>query len=46
MGGLCNLLPSLGNRVLIDRLIDLHRSCHTREGIGHALQAEEQATGS
>jgi hypothetical protein len=25
---------------------DLHRYCHTREGIGHALQAGEQATSS
>jgi hypothetical protein len=25
---------------------DLHRYCHTREGIGHSLQAGEQATSS
>jgi hypothetical protein len=26
--------------------VDLHRYCHTREGIGHALQAGRPATGS
>jgi hypothetical protein len=26
--------------------IDLDRCCHTQQGIGHALQAGEQATGS
>jgi hypothetical protein len=25
---------------------DLHCYCHTQKGSGHALQAEEQATGS
>jgi hypothetical protein len=29
-----------------DGLNYLHRYCHTREGVGHDLQAGESATGS
>jgi hypothetical protein len=35
-----------GTFLVPDRTIDLHRHCHTRKCIGHAREAEKQATGS
>jgi hypothetical protein len=47
--GVLNILQYC--RVVQDKVVasdddDLHRHCHTRKGIGHALQAGEQATSS
>jgi hypothetical protein len=44
--GLVGAMDEDGAVLVPDRTIDSHRHCHTREGIGHALQAGKQATGS